>query len=78
MLEVKVGVFKLPGLQLTQRNLISAEVIEEMKIWTTETKCGIHMSDELWSFKTNAQRDWFILRWADHLPELKTIYNRQQ
>ena len=71
MLEVNVGLFRLPGLQLTTPNLISADIIEEMKEWTVTAHCGQHMTDELWSFKCAAHRDWFILRWASYLPELK-------
>jgi len=65
MNKVSVGLFNLPGLQLPED--LEENVINEMKEWVIENKCGMHMTDNLWSFKTESQRDWFILRWSDKL-----------
>ena len=62
MEHVKVGMFNLPGLRF-QKGQIPAELLEEMSTWAKENHCGYSMNEWLWSFKTEAQRDWFILRW---------------
>jgi hypothetical protein len=40
-----------------------------MMDWVKENHCGFCAGPRLWSFKTEAQRDWFILRWIDHIPK---------
>ena len=60
----EVGLFKLPGIVLDKEE-ITPELLDEMDLWLlSEQGCGMKMTDLLWSFKTEAQRDWFILRWA--------------
>jgi hypothetical protein len=60
----EVGVFKLPGVVFDKGDLTEAQA-KEIKAWIEDNKCGYFMNNELWSFKTTAQRDWFILRWCD-------------
>jgi len=60
----EVGPFKLPGLAF-EKGEIRDENLTEMKAWAIENRCGMNMTDVLWSFKTEAHRDWFILRWCD-------------
>ena len=35
--------------------------------WAKEEGVGMSMTENLWSFKKEAHREWFILRWSDHL-----------
>jgi len=64
---VKVGMFNLPGLSFPKDP--APEIVEEMSAWCKENHCGYCSGPGLWSFKTEAQRDWFILRWSDHIPK---------
>lgn len=64
----EVGMFRLPGIKF-EKNSLPAELIEEMESWCKENKCGTKMNDWLWSFKSEAKREWFILRWSDELPK---------
>lgn len=67
MMKIKtceVGLFKLPGVSLDKEE-VTPEVIAEMDEWLkSDQGFGMKMTDYLWSFKTEAQREWFILRWA--------------
>ena len=65
----KVGLFELPGLKFNQT--LETELIEQMKSWSEQNKCGTYMTNYLWSFRNEHQRDWFILRWADELARLQ-------
>jgi len=71
MEHVKVGMFNLPGLRF-EKEQISPELNEEILAWAKENHCGMQMNEWLWSFKNEAQRDWFILRWIDHIPKIET------
>ena len=71
MEHVKVGMFNLPGLRF-EKEQISPELDLEMQAWAKENHCGMQMNEWLWSFKNEAQRDWFILRWIDHIPKLES------
>ncbi len=62
----QVGLFKMPGLKFTKDQLTDS-LLAEMVQWSKENTCGIYMSDQLWSFRNEKQRDWFILRWTDSL-----------
>ena len=66
MKHVEVGMFRLPGLTFG-REEITPEVLEEMQAWAEAEGVGMSMTETLWSFKKEAHRDWFILRWSDHL-----------
>ena len=60
----QVGMFRLPGIVLDKEEM-TEEKLQEMDDWRrTEQGTGTRMTDLLWSFKTEAQRDWFILRWS--------------
>lgn len=63
----QVGMFKLPGLVFS-KDQINEELGQKIEAWCKENKCGIKMTESLWSFKTESQRDWFILRWSDEIP----------
>jgi len=65
--KVQVGMFNLPGLAFPKD--LELEIVEEMTAWAKENHCGFCAGPRLWSFKTAAQRDWFILRWIDHIPK---------
>jgi hypothetical protein len=61
----QVGMFRLPGIVLTKEE-VTEDKLSEMDAWRlTEQGTGTRMTDLLWSFKTEAQRDWFILRWSE-------------
>jgi hypothetical protein len=60
----QVGMFKLPGVVLDKEEM-TEEKLQEIDEWRlTEQGTGTRMTNLLWSFKTEAQRDWFILRWS--------------
>jgi hypothetical protein len=59
----EVGMFRLPGVVFEKGALTEAEH-QEMVKWAQENNCGKPMTDELWSFRSAKQRDWFILRWS--------------
>ena len=67
----EVGLFKLPGLKF-EKGIVPEEMHNEMVAWSKENKCGTAMTDRLWSFKNEKQREWFILRWSDDVNKLKT------
>ena len=63
----EVGLFRLPGIliEAEEEEVISEEQLNEIDNWSkSEQGTGKRMTDKLWSFKTEAQRDWFILRWS--------------
>lgn len=68
MEHVKVGMWKLPGITFKAGGLQSG-VAEEMVAWAKENNCGTCMGPGFWSFRNEAQRDWFILRWIDSIPK---------
>ena len=67
MEHVKVGMWKLPGIKFMPS--ITDETVIEMDKWAKENHCGMCMGPGFWSFKNEAQRDWFILRWSDEFPK---------
>ena len=70
MKNVEVGMFRLPGLAF-EKGQLSDELLMEMVAWAKEEGVGMNMTENLWSFKKEAHREWFILRWSDHIPEMK-------
>ena len=66
----EVGLFRLPGLSL-KKTTIPNELQEQMQLWADENKCGTCLTEYLWSFRNEHQRDWFILRWSDELAGLQ-------
>lgn len=63
---VQCGLFKLPGLSFDKEEMTD-ELRDEMIEWSVSSKCGIFMTDRLWSFKNEGHRDFFILRWTDQI-----------
>jgi hypothetical protein len=65
----EVGLFRLPGLVIEHdKDLGDSEMKRRLDLaeeWSKETRCGKRMSDYLWSFRNEKQRDMFILRWSD-------------
>jgi hypothetical protein len=70
MKHVKVGMWELPGLLFPDD--VDEQTMEEMKNWAKENHCGYCANSRMWSFKSDAQRDWFILRWIDRIPKEKS------
>jgi hypothetical protein len=68
MKQCNVGPFELPGLVFDPGEL-PAELNEEMIKWAQAEGVGMSMTERLWSFKKEAHREWFILRWMDHIPK---------
>jgi len=70
MKHVEVGMFKLPGI-VFEKGELSAELNEEMIVWAKEEGVGMSMTENLWSFKKEAHREWFILKWIDRIPKIE-------
>jgi hypothetical protein len=70
MKNVEVGMFRLPGLAF-EKGQLSDELLLEMIAWAKEEGVGMNMTENLWSFKKEAHREWFVLRWGDDIPEIK-------
>lgn len=68
MKQVEVGMFRLPGL-LFEKGQIPQDLQDTMIAWAAKEGVGLSMTENLWSFKKAAHREWFILRWADHIPK---------
>lgn len=63
----QVGLFRLPGV-VFEKGQVSEEKMAEIEEWAKSPQgVGQKMTDVLWSFRTEAQRDWFILKWCDDL-----------
>ena len=65
----EVGMFKLPGVIVERPEDWSDEHWQktqaEMDAWVdSEQGTGKRMTDVLWSFRKESQRDWFILKWS--------------
>lgn len=66
----EVGMFRLPGILIENGEDkdspdITEEQLTEIETWSkSEQGTGQRMTDRLWSFRTESQRDWFILRWS--------------
>jgi hypothetical protein len=59
MKNVEVGMFRLPGL-VFEKGQLSEELLVEMKQWAEAEGVGMNMTENLWSFKKEAHREWFI------------------
>lgn len=67
---VEVGMFKLPGVVIERPKDWSDEFWREkqaeMDAWSlSDQGTGKRMTETLWSFKKESQRDWFILKWTE-------------
>ncbi len=63
----EVGMFRLPGIiiEAEEDEEIDENKIKEMEEWcNSEFGTGMRMTDRLFSFRKESQRDWFILRWS--------------
>ena len=58
--------FRLPGI-VFEKGELPTELNDEMVLWANAEGVGMSMTENLWSFKKEAHREWFILRWADDL-----------
>ncbi len=70
MKNVEVGMFRLPGLVFEPGEL-TPELNEEMIAWAKAEGVGMSMTENLWSFRKEAHREWFILRWSDSIPKIQ-------
>lgn len=64
---VEVGMFRLPGILVkTEKDEeLDHELLDKMEEWCkSELGKGMRMTDNLFSFRNEKQRDWFILRWS--------------
>ena len=59
----EVGMFRLPGI-VFHKEIVEQLPIAEMVKWANEYKCGTQMTDRLWSFTSEAKRNWFLFRWS--------------
>lgn len=60
----EVGMFRLPGVIMDIKEM-TQEKIAELDEWaSTAQGTGKRLTETLWSFKNESQRDWFILRWS--------------
>lgn len=66
MVNCEVGPFRLPGISFKKGEL-PPELNEEMIAWAKAEGVGMSMTESLWSFKKEAHREWFILRWSDDI-----------
>ena len=66
----EVGMFRLPGIIVEDdedenTTAVSEEQLKEMEDWcNSEFGTGMRMTERLFSFRKESQRDWFILRWS--------------
>jgi hypothetical protein len=63
----EVGMFRLPGIviEAEEDEVITEEQLKEMEEWcNSEFGTGMRMTDKLFSFRKESQRDWFILKWS--------------
>jgi hypothetical protein len=68
MKNVEVGPFRLPGIAF-EKGQLSKELNNEMIAWANAEGVGMSMTENLWSFKKESHREWFILRWSDAIPK---------
>jgi hypothetical protein len=63
----EVGMFRLPGIviEAEEDEVITEGQLKEMEEWcNSEFGTGMRMTDKLFSFRKESQRDWFILKWS--------------
>lgn len=66
----EVGMFRLPGIIIEDDDgedvtAVTEAELKEMEDWcNSEFGTGMRMTDRLFSFRKESQRDWFILRWS--------------
>lgn len=62
----EVGPFRLPGI-VFEKDELPDDLLLEMQEWANAEGVGMSMTDRLWSFKKEAHREWYILRWSDDI-----------
>ena len=66
----EVGMFRLPGILIEDDEgddvtEVTEQELKEMEDWcNSEFGTGMRMTERLFSFRKESQRDWFILRWS--------------
>ena len=63
----EVGMFRLPGLIIKpeEEDALDEALLDKMEEWCkSELGKGMRMTGNLFSFRNEKQRDWFILRWS--------------
>jgi len=70
MKNVEVGMWRLPGISF-EKGELSEELNTEMIAWANAEGVGMSMTENLWSFRKEAHREWFILRWIDRIPKIE-------
>jgi hypothetical protein len=66
----EVGMFRLPGIVIEDDDNEDAIPVSEIQLKEMEDWCnsefgkGMRMTDRLFSFRKESQRDWFVLRWS--------------
>jgi len=70
MKNVEVGLWRLPGISFDKGEL-PAELNTEMIAWANAEGVGMSMTENLWSFRKESHREWFIIRWCDSLNKVK-------
>jgi hypothetical protein len=60
---VEVGPFRLKGVKI-DTSQYTGEQFAEMISWAKENKAYVNEESGLFSWKDEAKRDWFILRWS--------------
>jgi hypothetical protein len=67
----EVGMFKLPGILVENddddenKTSVTEDQLKEMEDWcNSEFGKGMRMTERLFSFRKESQRDWFVLRWS--------------
>ena len=70
MKNVEVGMFRLPGI-VFEKGELSEELNNEMISWAKAEGVGMSMTENLWSFRKESHREWFILRWIDRIPKIE-------
>jgi hypothetical protein len=64
----EVGMFKLPGILVEDDNdiIVSEETLKDIEDWcNSDVGTGVRMTNRLFSFRKESQRDWFILKWSN-------------
>lgn len=70
MRHVEVGMFRLPGLAF-EKGQITEDLNKEMVAWANAEGVGMSMTENLWSFRKESHREWFIMRWIDRIPKVE-------
>lgn len=66
----EVGMFRLPGILVEDDDgddvtAVTEAELKEMENWCdSEFGTGMRMTERLFSFRKESQRDWFVLRWS--------------